>query len=350
MTNRMGIKFLTVYALIMESSKTEQFKEKVADVWHNITTQTDDDIAGDMGRERLVVFIISLILALCLWLMVNLSLGYNLNIRLPISLGAVPEDRALAENLPETATVSVMGEGWKLLNIYNNPPTINVDVNDEQVNLYSQVQRQMSASGIEVQKVQPLILTLKLEERITKKVPVRPNIKVSFEDQYGFTGAPNIKPDSITISGAVSLVQNIESWPTDSVHFTDVSQDLSQVVELETGNELISLSQNQVIFNADVAQFTEGETEVKVTGKGFPEGSEVTFSPPSITIKFNVPIEEYPQVEDLKIFNAYVTYEQVLEDSVGFVTPHIEQIIPQKYNVKISSFKPRRISYFKVLD
>ncbi|HEX6981354.1 MAG TPA: CdaR family protein [Balneolaceae bacterium] len=333
----------------METPKSEQFKEKISDVWHNITTQTDED-AADMGRERMVVFIVSLILALCLWLMVNLSRDYNLNIQLPVSLGAVPEDRALAENLPESATVSVMGEGWKLINIYNNPPVINVDVNDEQVNLYSQVQQQMNIPRIEVQKVQPLILTLELQERITKKVPVRPNVEVSFEEQYGLTGSPTIQPDSVTISGAASLVQDIYAWPTDSVHFTDVSQNLSRVVELKTGNELISLSQNQVIFNADVAQFTEGEAEVEISSRGFPEGRDVTFSPTSITIKYNVPIKEYPQIADSKVFNAYVTYEQILQDSTGLVTPQIEQVIDEKYNIKISSFNPGQVSYFRIVD
>jgi YbbR domain-containing protein len=333
----------------MEIPKSEQFKEKFSEVWRRITTQTDED-GADMGRERMVVFIVSLILALCLWLMVNLSRDYNLNIQLPVSLGAVPEDRALADKLPESATVSVWGEGWKLINIYNNPPVINVDVNDEQVNLYSQVQQQMNIPRVEVQKVQPLILSLKLEERITKKVPVNPNIKVSFEEQYGFAGSPEIQPDSITISGAASLIQNIHEWSTDSVHFTDISQDLSRVVALETKNELISLSQNQVIFNADVAQFTEGQAEVKISTKGFPEEIDVNFSPPSISIKYNVPINEYPEVSDMKIFKAYVTYGQILLDSLGFVTPQIEQVIDEKYNVKVSSLNPNRVSYFRIVD
>lgn len=334
----------------MESSKPEQFKEKIINAWDRFIKQSDEETVGEMGQERMVVFTVSLILALCLWLMVNLSRDYNLNIQLPISLGAVPEDRALAEDLPETATVSVMGQGWQLINIYNNPPLINIDVSDDEVNLYAQVQQQMNSININVQKVQPLILSLDLEERVTKKVPVRPIVKVSFEDQYYFTEPPSIQPDSITISGAASLLRDIHSWPTDSVHFTDISQSFSRPVELKDRSELISLSQSQVIYNATVAQFTEGETEVKITGRNLPEGRHVNFSPASINIKYIVPVMEFQQVDDKQLFEAFVSYNQILQDSTGFVTPQIEQVSSDEYHIKISSFKPSRVAYFVVLD
>lgn len=335
----------------MESSKSKQFKERFIDAWDNISKSSDEDPPGDMGRERMVVFIVSLILALCLWLMVNLSRDYNLNIKLPVSLGAVPEDRALSENLPETATVSVMGEGWKLINIYNDPPVISVDVNDSDVNLFAQVQQQMnSLSNVSVQKVQPLILSLNLEERLTKRVPVRPNVRVSFEEQYGFIGSPDVHPDSITISGAASLVQDVEAWPTDSVHFSDVSQNLSRVVELKNENELISLSQNQVIYNASVAQFTEGEAKVDINTRNLPDERNINYSPNSILVKYDVPISEFSEVKDMKIFNAFVTYRQILGDSTGFVTPQIEEVVKDEYHIKTRSFQPNRVAYFIVVD
>src|SRR5699024_666005 len=107
-------------------------------------------------------------------------------------------------------------------------------------------------------------------------------------------------------------------------HFTSIAQDLSNPIALKTGSELINLSQNEVVFNAEVAQFTEGETEVRIGTKGMPINRKVTFSPSSITIKYKVPIEEYQKVSDLKIFDVYITYQQILEDSTGFITPKID--------------------------
>jgi YbbR domain-containing protein len=333
----------------MENSKFEQYKEKFLARWNSFVKKPDEETLGEGRRERIVVFIIALILAFCLWLMVNLSQEYTLTVNLPISLGMVPEDRALVENLPQSATVSVNGQGWQLINFYNNPPGINLNVSDSEVNLLEQVQQQMTLTNVSVQKVQPIMLRLNLEERISKKVPVRSLVDVTFRDQYGFVGSPGIRPDSVTVSGAISLVENITEWQTDSVQFTDVSRNLSRTVELEDPGELITLDQDEVVFSADVAEYTEGEVNVRISTRDLPEGRSVSYSPTSITVKFEVPINEYTKIQGANIFEAFVTYRQLQEDSSGFVTPQIEQSA-NNYHITVRSFQPPRVAYFMVLD
>lgn len=333
----------------METPILETFKEKLLGFWQNLIQKSSEDEMADMGRERIVVFCVSLILATCFWFMVNLSRDYTISIDLPIVMGAVPGDRAITQPLPETAEVSVSGEGWKLLSMYNNPPTVNVDVQESEINLYDQVQRQMNTvSGINIQKVQPLILTLNLEKRISKKVPVRPILDVSFESQYGFLGAPAVQPDSITISGAASLLKEITQWPTDTLSASGVSKDIMQPVALQS-SQLIQLSRSRVQVNAPVSQYTEGEREVIINTRNLPAGEIINYSPSSVTVRFNVPIREYPAIEDQKLFNAYINYQQILEDSTGYVTPQIEQVAENKH-IKIRSFQPKQVAYFLVLD
>jgi hypothetical protein len=59
---------------------------------------------------------------------------------------------------------------------------------------------------------------------------------------------------------------------------------------------------------------------------------------------------EFQQVDDKQLFEAFVSYNQILQDSTGFVTPQIEQVSSDEYHIKISSFKPSRVAYFVVLD
>lgn len=334
----------------METSRIDELKEKFLSAWQNIVKKSDEDDIAGLGRERIIVFIVALILALGLWLMVNLSLVYNLNVDLPVRVGTVPAEKALAEDLPEEATVSVTGEGWKLINLYNNPPSINIDVSDNEVNLFDQVQQQMNAfSGISIQKVQPLILTVELEDRASKKVPVRSRINVAFREQYDFVGTPVLRPDSVTINGAASLIEDIDEWPTDSVQLTDVSNDLSRVISLKSPGELISLSQNDIEYNADVAQYTEGESEVNIVTRNLPAGRLISYSPSTITVRYDVPINEYTEIKDQNPFAAFVMYQQIEQDSTGFVTPQIEQSTGD-YHVKMRSFQPRNVAYFMVLE
>jgi YbbR domain-containing protein len=327
----------------------EEFKHKAKDLWERLIQKSEEGEIADMGRERIIVFVAAFILAVCLWFMVNLNRVYNLNVEVPIQGGEVPQDQALAQELPEAASVSVTGEGWKLLSFYNNPPSVNVDVTASQVNLYDQVQGQVKAmSNVNVSKVQPLMLTLDLEPRTSKMVPVRPMLDVSFEGQYGFIGEPNLQPDSITISGATSLIDSITSWPTDSLQMSGVSGDISQLVNLKKST-LVSLSRQQVQFSGTVSQFTEGETTVPINTRNLPAGQSISFSPSSITVTFDVPISEYANVEAEQLFRAYLNYQQIETDSTGYVKPNIEQI-SGKNHIKIRSATPQQVAYFLVLD
>lgn len=333
----------------MELPTPDKIKQSISEGWENLIQKSNEDEIADVGRERIVVFAVSLILAICFWFMVNLSRDYNLNIDLPIVAAGMPEDRALAQGLPETATVSISGEGWKLISIYNNPPPVNLNVTSSEVNLYDQVQQQMNAmSEVNIQKVQPLMLTLNLEQRISKMVPVQPVFSISFEQQYGFMGNPAVQPDSIRISGAASLIEDITGWPTDSLIIEGVSEDISRTVELKK-NELISLSQHEVRFNAAVAQFTEGEVSVDLKTRNLPEGRRISYSPSSITVRYDVPIDEYTDLRDEELFEAYLTYEQIENDTTGYVEPQIEHLSDNEF-IKIRSSQPKQVAYFMVLN
>lgn len=335
----------------MNSEKIEQLKERFLSAWNGFFNSSDEEGLSDAGREKFIVFLVAFILALCLWLMVNLSRDYNLNINLPIALGNVPPDQALAEELPNFATVSITGEGWKLINVYNNPPQIYVDVTQQEVSLYDQVRQQMNAvPDLNVLKVQPLFLSLELEEKISKKVPVRSNVQVLFNEQYGFVEEPRLIPDSVTVIGAASLIEEITYWETDSVKVADVKDQILVSVPLRQPNSLLSLSFDEVNYQADVSQYTEGEARVYIMPEGMPEGRAVSFSPSSITVRYNVPINEYAEVRDLpEPFTAYVSYDQLRRDSTGFITPQIEKTASTDYHYEIRSFQPREVAYFMVV-
>ncbi len=327
----------------------EEYKEKLTAFWENIIRKSDEGEMAEMGRERIAVFVVSLILAICLWFMVNLSMDYNLNIDLPIEAVSMPEGQALSEELPQSATVSLSGEGWKLISVYNNPPAVEINVSESEVNLYEQVQQQLNLlSNISVQKVQPIVLTLDLEPRVSKKVPVQPVIDVSFDNQFGFKETPSVEPDSITISGAESLMGEIDSWPTDTLRVQSMSDNFTQQVPLKSSS-LISLSRSEVQLNGEIVQFTEGESKVDLNTRNFPSGRSISYSPSTITVKYRVPIDEYANVQDEKLFEAYLTYQQIMEDSTGYIRPNVEQVSDNEY-VRIRSFQPEEVAYFMVLD
>lgn len=334
----------------MDLSKLEEYKEQIITWWESFFQKSDEDKIAGIGRERIIVFVVALILAFALWLMVNLNRDFTLNIDLPIQLAGVPAEKALVDDLPQSATVSVSGEGWKLITLYNNPPAIDIDVDDTNVDLLDQVQQQMNAMlSLNIQRVQPQNLTVKLDDRVSKKVPVRSAVNVNFQDQYDFLSPPEFDPDSVTISGAATLLEEIDEWSTDTVEVNGIAKDISQSVPLQSSGALIDVSPSEVLFEAEVAEYTEGEMRANISTRNLPPGRMVSYSPLAVNIKYDVPIQEYADMQDENPFEVYVTFQQILEDSTGFVTPQIEEV-RDDYHIKLRSFQPRRVAYFMVLD
>jgi len=335
----------------MNKPKFEQFKDRFWSVWDNVVNRVEEDSPGSgINKEKVVVFFVAFVLALCLWLLVNLSRDFSLNINLPITLGNMPEDQALAEDIPDFVTVSIQGEGWKLINVYNNPPQIFLDVTSDNVDLYDQVSQQLNAiPDINVQKVQPLSLSINLEDRATKKVPVKSNVVIQFEDQFNLLGEPSIRPDSVTISGAKTIIGRIESWGTDSMAISDVSREIDTEVPLKDPGELLTVIPQTVQLTAEVGEFTENEVKVPVRTRNLPVGRNITFSPSSITVRYSVPLGEYSELRDINPFTAYVTYGMIQEDSTGFVTPRIE-VSADRFNINIQGHQPQKVAYFMVIN
>lgn len=335
-----------------EKNQIEELKERVQNLWNAVVKGEEEGNFEENSRGKIVVFSIAFVLSLCLWLMVNLSRDYNLSVNLPIQLGNMPEDQALTEKLPESATVSISGEGWKLINIYNNPPPVFVDVSESEINLYDQVREQMNANpDLNVQKVQPLILSLEMEEKVSKKVPVVSKVKVGFEEQYDITGAPVLEPDSVEISGAASILQDINRWETVAYEIEDVDEDISTSISLKEPDALISVTPVSVTYNAEVAQFTEGEVRVTIEARNMPVDRSVSFSPSYVNVSFDVPVDQYAAVQNLaKPFVAYVTYDQLLRDTSGSIVPNVEKSESVDLDIRLRSFQPNQVSYFTILD
>lgn len=300
--------------------------------------------------EKAVVFIVAYFIAISLWLLVNLGREYTLTVELPIRVAAVSDELALAEEPPAYTNVSIFGEGWKLLNIYNNPPEIMVNSDNPITNLTELVQENLTVyQDITVQKVQPGLLNLNLEEKVTRKIPVNPRISLEFRRQHDFVGDPEITPDSVEIIGARSRLSDITEWPTKRVDLTDIKENIDMTLELEEAPGIISLNTNQVRYRADVSEYTEGEIRIYVRSVNLPPNREVRFSPSVISIKYDVPLEEFSAAQDIVPYEAYVNYADIESDTTGFVSPTISQTTDD-LNLKLRSFQPRRVSYYNVIQ
>lgn len=309
----------------------------------------EDDDSNFFSRQKVLGFLFAMLLSVSLWIVVNMGRDFNINMMVPIQIINVPEDVAISSEVPEYAAVSVSGEGWSLFNLYTNPPLITVNVETQQVNMFEQVRQQISSiSDASVMQVDPMFIEIETEQRITRTVPVESQINIATRDQYGVLGSPRFSPDSVTVSGPASRVEQLESWRTVESDIMDVNSDIEVTVELESTGPGMAVEPRRVLLRADVVEFTEAQVRIPVRARNIPSGEAITFSPSSILVRYDVPINQYTDVQNIRPFIAYVDYERIEADTTGLITPDIEKITDE-YDVRLRSFQPTRISYYNIV-
>jgi len=304
-----------------------------------------------LSKESILVFIFAYLIAISLWFAVNLNGIFNITVNMPLEIGSIPNDLAITDELPEYVEVSLSGTALPLISLYNNPPSIPIDVEDQEINLFNQVRQQMNSfQEVEVSKVEPILVTVNLEKKTTKKVPIKFNWDFEFESRYGLITNPTISPDSISITGAVSQLNSINEWVIqDSVKVTGIKDDIEVQIPIINENPLYDVSLSDITLTANVSEFTENEVTVYIRTRDLPRGQNITYNPSSITIRYDVALEQFAEISNETLYAVYVPYRKIQEDETGFVTPDIE-LIATKYALKLRTFQPKAVAYFSVVD
>lgn len=299
-------------------------------------------------REKIIAFSVALFFALCLWFIVNLSRDFNVTIEVPIVLSNLPEDVTVSSDIPETVSVVLTGEGWNLISVYTNPPRVLVNAESDDVNLGEQLRGQVGVfSNLNIVQVRPMQLYIQKERRVSRKLPVRNRVNLLFADQFGLLSDPILSPDSITVMGAESVIDSLEFWDTTETELSNINESANRIIQLQSMSGL-TLEPSTVILSMEVAEFTEAEIRVPIRTRNLPSGRAVSYNPSSIMVRYDVPLAQFSEVQGVRLFNAFVDYSLIEEDDLGTIAPDVE-IVDNSYNVRIRSFQPPRVSYFRIV-
>jgi YbbR domain-containing protein len=299
--------------------------------------------------EIVVVFLIAYFIALSLWLLVNMSKEYSFTIRVPLQVTDYSEDMAFVADPPAEARVGVSGEGWNLLSLYRNPPEITIPYSEGEVNISEMVQGQIASySDISILKVEPSRINLRMEQKATTRVPVRPELDVQLKSQFEIVGRIRVVPDSVSVMGARSVVDTLRSIRTEPLRLRNVQSPVEQAVALIQPAGLTLRGRGEVTLSFQVTEFTEGEARITLEARNIPDGREVRFNPTVVTIRYHVPIEQFSTAQEVVPFDAYVEYADIQRDTTGFVVPRVEAVA-EELDLRLHAIQPRRVSYFQVV-
>lgn len=295
-------------------------------------------------QHRGIAVTLSVLASTVLWFGLSLSEQYTKELELETRLISLHQDSAWVELPPATVSARIRGRGFDLLRARFYRPVLELDATMSTVETPSLLQ---ISTALEVLDVEPAEVRLTKDERVIRRVPVESRVQLEPASGYDFFNAPYFVPDSVTVSGARSVVDSIDAWPTANSSARRVRDSLVMDVVIDENhlNGIVTVRPTSVKLTARTYQFTEGERVLPVMVTELPTTQQaVQLEPANITVRYLVPLEQYDAALNAPDMFATVSYETIRLDRTGWVAPVIN--LPSGLMIAQSDVSPSRLRYF----
>jgi YbbR domain-containing protein len=292
---------------------------------------------------------LSLIIAAMIWFMISMRESYSVVQDVDTRVVNVPSDEALVDYPPSSVQVQLEGQGWQLLKMYTRPQPILLNAASDRVDLLRAASESFP-SEITAQSVSPPQIELLLEPLEKKKVPIELQAELETSPPYDLLRNARVEPDSVEISGARSLIEGIDSWPTAHFSRDDINASFTEPLSLANlHGGLVALSPSTTLLIVAVTEFTEDERDIEVRVTGAPSADQrVRLIPDRVTVRYTVSLQEFERAKATDSLYATVAYTDILADTTGRIEPRIH--LPENLSIRGLTVETPRLQYYLILD
>jgi len=286
-------------------------------------------------------------LSALLWLAFSLGRPTTVTLDLQAKVVNLPNNEALRVPAPDTVEYVLSGEAISILPVYYNRPIVAIDAALDEVDFEAGVVA--FPVDVRVEAANPRRYFPQREQRVSAVVPIQLRASLDLPSTHAFVLRPQVQPDSVRISGARSVIESIDRWPTERIEIRDVHDSVRVNVPLsDTLGSIVSISRSYTTLIARAAEFTRGEREIDVRLVGSPTNRPVaTLDPNRIRVSFRVRVEDYNTAMESADFYAVVPFDAIRGDTTGRVRPIVN--FPSGILVSDVTLTPPTLRYFNVL-
>ena len=305
---------------------------------------SSSDGRGGEPQQPLVIAV-CVIISVVLWASLTLQEEKSVTIDVPTRVVNVPEGQALTELPPGEVRVQLRGPGLQLVWLLMNPPACVIDATNSDVD----VAETLSLSGqgdVRIESVSPMRIGLTKEPKITRTIPIQSRVRLDLPAAHELIQPPRLRPDSVEVTGARSIVNGLSYWPTDSLTIRDVRDTVQTRVSLSDSLvRLVDRNIQEVTAVARAGKFAEAQREIDVEVTGVPsDRSLVALEPSTIRVRYRVLFDQLFESQRADDFFATVTYNQIRSDTTGYVRPRIH--VPSDMIIRDPEPIPSRLRYY----
>ena len=254
----------------------------------------------------MTIFFTCLGVAILAWLFFALSNLYVYEVGSVLNYRNAPINKAFHPLQSDTVTLKLEGSGWDLLfsKLELLPASVDVDVSELNTKNYVIIEKQLPdvnrqfRSNQKIVAIEPDTLYFDFSSRIIKKVPVNLLYKIGFMPQHKISGAIQISPAYVTVSGPADELKGINSWETDSLKVLEVANNLTARVPLRPNQKNnIVIYPRAVEVRIPVSEYTEKTLEVPLEILNS-QGTDVDLYPEKVKITLNTSLSDYANINE----------------------------------------------------
>jgi hypothetical protein len=307
-------------------------------------------------NRRAFIFFFFLLLSVLFWFLTAMNKEYEASISYPIRFIRFPDKKVLVNDVPDRLDLTVNAGGYTLLRykLQSRLAPIPFDVNS--FSLYTllsdpstvyipssraqeHIARQLS-SDIEILDISPDTLFFTLADKVSKKVPVKPDLEISFEKQYMQVGPYLVEPDSVTISGPEVIIDTIDVAATVPIIMSDVNRSFDMELEMQPLHK-VEYDPLEVWIQVPVEKFTEASLKVQIEVINMPDSLLLRPFPPVVTVSCQIGLSAYETLNE-HLFRAVIDYAEV-DNMLG--SKLRVRIIKMPVYIQSVNFTPKSVEY-----
>lgn len=291
------------------------------------------------------VLVVCMGLSLLVWFFVKMSQRYESRGTLQLEY-QLPVGRVFAEPPQASMPFKYAGTGWKLLkmSLLHRTPSLSFQLSNSvrqslvRTVLSKKIEQELGLSVLELGQDK---IDIHLDTLLSKKVPVKLDTLISFENGYYFRDSIVLTPDSIEVFGASQLIDTLAFVETEPLKMKCPEMDFTSTLKIVNPSPgLAQLSTEKTKVFMPIEQYTEKMLNIQIMVLN--ERDSVRLLPASVTLKCVVGVSRYNEI----VPSGFRIVAVIDNESTSTTVPLT--LVRQPSWVKSTQFTPQAVEYLIV--
>ena len=205
-------------------------------------------------ESNTVLKISSVLIAAALWFFVNSRGVSEITIAVPIEIKSLPDGYEIVTSKTKEVNLGLKGHERLIKTLRVQNLGVYLDLSEPKEGwetYYVNKESIVVPPSIEVTKIDPSVVKIRVAQTIEKNVPVKVDIKGTPKKGYEISSV-DITPQSVRIIGAKNLINSLKRMKTEPVSVEGKDAPVKESVKILTNGKNVRLSDDTVKVNVTI--------------------------------------------------------------------------------------------------